>query len=158
MNYTIRYFFLNVECLFLFFLDVPNESDKMEVDDDKIVILWSTINGYESYFYPTQGSAFFSHLCYQFNYQSKIPGHEVNLWTAYKATEISLSNEIIKVGNLDGSTNQAWQIPESVGMHPFTFRKVNQENRCRKVVCYDYNVRQSNGIVHFVNNFDQGTL
>jgi hypothetical protein len=124
------------------------------------VILWSTTEGHLSYVYPNDGYVFLTQLCYQFQCQSEASSeatHEVNLWTAYKDAVSRLSEgKITAVSNLDGKEYKTWQIPESVGIHPFTFRKVNQDDRCKKITYYDYNARQSDAIAHFVNNFDQG--
>jgi len=78
--------------------------------------------------------------------------HQVNLETAYKETESKLQSLPIYLGN----NTFVGQIPECVGNHSFTFRKVERDNRCKKILYYDYNARKTSAaIANFVQNFER---
>ena len=118
----------------------------------KTVILWATQDEFESLVYPPPvGSPFIKNLCSAFKFQNDDSNtrHQVNLRTAYKRTEAKLTLKPIWVGN-----KYVGQIPESVGEHSFTFRKADKNNRCKRILYYDYNARQSGAIENFVQKFE----
>jgi len=132
---------------------IPEGSDGGAAEkNSKIVTLWATVDGVPSYVYPCIGSVFLRKLCSEFRNQTDY-GESVDLHTAYNNTESNLPQLKIKTLNEEGKAVIAYQKPAREGTHKFMFYQAASEQRCRRILYYDYNACKSAGIANFVNNF-----
>ena len=133
---------------------IPEGSDGGAAEENsKIVTLWATVDGVESWVYPDTGSVFLKKLFSEFKDQTVYGNKSVNLDKAYYNTESNLPQEGIFLGcNSDRSEVYGYQKPVREGTHLFTFNQAASEHRCRRILYYDYHARKK-GIANFVNNF-----
>ena len=128
---------------------IPEGSDGGAAEkNSKIVTLWATVDGVPSYVYPCIGSVFLQNLFSEFKYQTGY-GESVDLHTAYNNTESNLPQLKINTRN----NGEVYQKPAREGTHLFKFYQAASEQRCRRILYYDYNACKSAGIANFVNNF-----
>jgi hypothetical protein len=116
--------------------------------DDKLVILWATIDEFASFVYDEpEGSAFVHLLCSEM--EDGIINGIIDLDEAFKAVERKLPLKDIRVleenpKKSEPSVVRRAQIPCRDGNYTKKFKRVELRRRCGKISYTDYNVRKNN--------------